>query len=144
MAGFFINLAQQPSTFGIMFDNVRVSEVGAASSGNNQNTNTGTSDEPSGNNDGNISGNEDASGDPSDISSDEPADMTSSDETESGDSLETDAESSENSDSSDSGSNEGASLLWLWIALGVVVFLGGGLSLWYFVIRKKINNNKAE
>ena len=141
---FFINLAQQPSTFGIMFDNVRVSEVGAASSGNNQNTNTGTSDEPSGNNDGNISGNEDVSGESSDISSDEPADMTSSDETEFGDSLETDAENSENSDSSDSESNEGGSLLWLWIVLIVVVLGGGGFSLWYFVIRKKINNNKAE
>lgn len=146
----FINLAQQPAGFGIMFDNVRVSEVlGAASSEETQPPSGGGDDEPS--DEPSTPGDESSDPDSSDVSGETTTDPTDTGDGTTGDETSTTGDGSETDSSvtdpanpvgGDDGESSSGGLPGWGIALIVVAVVivlgGGGFCLWYFVIRPKM------
>ena len=146
----FINLAQQPAGFGIMFDNVRVSEVlGAASSEETQPPSGGGDDEPS--DKPSTPGDESSDPDSSDVSGETTTDPTDTGDGTTGDETSTTGDGSETDSSvtdpanpvgGDDGESSSGGLPGWGIALIVVAVVivlgGGGFCLWYFVIRPKM------
>lgn len=144
----FINLAQQPAGFGILFDNVRVSEVlGAADSGGETppSDGGGEPDSPS-------SGGEDPEPEATDPTGDSTTGPSpdggttasrSGTTAPSGETEETGGPTGPGASAGGDGPEETGGGLPGWgvalIAAGAVVLLGGGgFCLWYFVIRPRM------
>lgn len=147
---FFVGLAMQASDFGIMFDNVRVSEV---TGGGTPEPTSPTQKPTTPSNSGNDNPGNDTPGPADPTDGEDPGDVTDPSQDVTGDTTdatgadgETTVETLEVGGATtapdDGDASSGGSRWWIPVVIvaGILALGGGGFALWYFVIRPKMMN----